>query len=95
MPFSLRIKCVCCVGYTGTPLIRALVTWETLRSLCVLQSLSIEGETQNRSLYSCVVLISFVIISIDGLVLIYRLRRREEGGGRGLDDFCCVMIKST
>ena len=53
---------------------------DTLRSLCVLQSLSIKEETQNRSLYSCVVLISFVIISIDGLVLIYRLRRREWGG---------------
>ena len=83
MPFSLRIKCVCCVGYTGIPLIRALVTWETLWGHCVLPSLSIKEETQNRSLYSCVVLISFVIISIDGLVLIYRLRRREWGGGGG------------
>ena len=33
------------------------------------------------------VLISFVIISIDGLVLIYCLRRREWGGGEGTGGF--------
>ena len=56
---------------------------DTLRSLCVLQSLSIKEETQNRSLYSCVVLMSFVIISIDGLVLTTASGDGNEGGGEG------------
>ena len=47
-------------------------------------------------LYSCVVLISFVIISIDGLVFFLSPQATGmRGRGRGPEDFCCVMIKST